>query len=1022
MNVPSGADSTQPPEGSEFSLLWLQKRKVVNDQTFKSYAIFAGGHRESVLTSHLHDKDEGDTEINGEKPKKSNDSDQLLKIGTIVGVLVSIVGFALQFTGLRLMNWSATMAQLIGMVLMTGLRVWIRLDLADRPANQVSPDGYELDWLALQLAREGSHFWPEEGKGCGPVQKGPGSWVIDNRAIRNRGHPPPDAADPDGPLGAWKARQRLGRLSGWRGRSYEMAKAVSLAIECVRKNLGDNFPQEFEWSVDGVWTKESGEEAGQGSKTFRLKFTSRGSKTSWRTDLDEIEAALSLWEYSLSKVSWCPNSAERVRFLGLASQASLRDILWWGGSPVFSLLRLAKVDTANEKIAYALGFQQIEDGPRHFGFPANVRWDPPDDYLRRLQSEPCDEYHLTSFSGRPTVELLAQELFLAFMFAAAKHVGPMPDKPMATMLNSAAITWQSFQLEHSKLQTMVQQIEQTGLATVGEAWTMIVPPLSLERKLPQPDSVIERVREHARDHEVAGHWDQVQRIYSDLLAICKTFGPEDPTYYKAASTIMDVFRIVSSTLKLQEGQLRRGDDLTQLRYAKDKLERGIKSLNKGVTFFLAKVYELEGRLDSCDESLKSAAAMGENNNPAAVEFFSRSKQVSDVPTWDMKEWVKKVESADVFGWTPLHYAASYRDDRMRRLLEIGQKPKAADTAEWTPLHYVAEKGDESAISMLLQHGADIDVRGRDGMGPLHCAAREGKDQAVNFLLEAGANEGIRDNSRSTPLHWAAWRGYPTVVVSLLLRGADREARDNYGRTPLHLAAISNAIDIVRELLLKPNAMAKDRDGNTALHLAAQSGNYEVVRLLASNREQTKAQNNYGNTVLHVAAELGYNTTVRLLVNELQVEVETRNNMGMTALHVAAVFGRNSTVQLLVNDLHANVRAKCTIEATALDLATAIHYFPVDEHGSITIPGGFNHCTIYGDIGGVGWAPASVDDDTRRADNDDISTSEQARRRITDGIFELNDYLIFRFHDIGRGEESEIKEIVTFLEDSESSRS
>lgn len=42
------------------------------------------------------------------------------------------------------------------------------------------------------------------------------------------------------------------------------------------------------------------------------------------------------------------------------------------------------------------------------------------------------------------------------------------------------------------------------------------------------------------------------------------------------------------------------------------------------------------------------------------------------------------------------------------------------------------------VSMLINAGANLDAKTRDGLTPLHCAARSGHDQVVDTLLEHGA--------------------------------------------------------------------------------------------------------------------------------------------------------------------------------------------------------------------------------------------------------------------------------------------
>lgn len=42
------------------------------------------------------------------------------------------------------------------------------------------------------------------------------------------------------------------------------------------------------------------------------------------------------------------------------------------------------------------------------------------------------------------------------------------------------------------------------------------------------------------------------------------------------------------------------------------------------------------------------------------------------------------------------------------------------------------------VSLLLEKGANIESKTRDGLTPLHCAARSGHEQVVDMLLERGA--------------------------------------------------------------------------------------------------------------------------------------------------------------------------------------------------------------------------------------------------------------------------------------------
>lgn len=82
---------TQSGDTEKFRILWLQQGENVNDQVFDSYAIFAGGNRDSILTSRLSDHHAYAEDI-------SSQPQILLWTQTlvIIGTLISVGGFIIQ--------------------------------------------------------------------------------------------------------------------------------------------------------------------------------------------------------------------------------------------------------------------------------------------------------------------------------------------------------------------------------------------------------------------------------------------------------------------------------------------------------------------------------------------------------------------------------------------------------------------------------------------------------------------------------------------------------------------------------------------------------------------------------------------------------------------------------------------------------------------------------------------------------------------------------------------------------------
>ena len=98
---------------------------------------------------------------------------------------------------------------------------------------------------------------------------------------------------------------------------------------------------------------------------------------------------------------------------------------------------------------------------------------------------------------------------------------------------------------------------------------------------------------------------------------------------------------------------------------------------------------------------------------------------------------------------------------MKDLYPKIHSPNAGDEVSFTLLHWAAGLNDSLTIIALVDAGADVNARDRDGL---------------------------------TPMHIAAWfTDNPAVITALLNAGADPKAKDNGGRTPWYYAQYNKAI-------------------------------------------------------------------------------------------------------------------------------------------------------------------------------------------------------------------------------------
>eukprot|EP00659_Diplonema_papillatum_P016075 gene16075-24615_t len=98
--------------------------------------------------------------------------------------------------------------------------------------------------------------------------------------------------------------------------------------------------------------------------------------------------------------------------------------------------------------------------------------------------------------------------------------------------------------------------------------------------------------------------------------------------------------------------------------------------------------------------------------------------------------------------------------------------------------------------MLLAAGAPVNACSRQNRTPLHEACLAGFTEFAFVLLQAGADPEIRDENECTALYLAAGAGRVGVVKELLKRKPSLECRDNGGVTPLLGACFQGQVDVV----------------------------------------------------------------------------------------------------------------------------------------------------------------------------------------------------------------------------------
>jgi ankyrin repeat protein len=127
------------------------------------------------------------------------------------------------------------------------------------------------------------------------------------------------------------------------------------------------------------------------------------------------------------------------------------------------------------------------------------------------------------------------------------------------------------------------------------------------------------------------------------------------------------------------------------------------------------------------------------------------------------------EAKEIFqGRTALGLAAeNERVAIVRLLLEHGAEVEAFNDDGETALHGAALEGWLTVMEVLVAQGhANVDAQDSSGKTPLMLAAEVGEDEAVRLLVQKGADVKLKDESGKTALDWAI-RGRKKAVVQYL---------------------------------------------------------------------------------------------------------------------------------------------------------------------------------------------------------------------------------------------------------------
>ncbi len=236
----------------------------------------------------------------------------------------------------------------------------------------------------------------------------------------------------------------------------------------------------------------------------------------------------------------------------------------------------------------------------------------------------------------------------------------------------------------------------------------------------------------------------------------------------------------------------------------------------------------------------------------------------------------------------LHSACFNEDIQLVKQFLIDIKPTVlnkkltdySSAINGTPLHIACEKENIEIIKLLVEAGADLEIKNVGRETALSIVVKKNNIKLTNYLIEQDADINAKGANGMLPIHFACAYGGKEVINLLLSKGADINVLDSLKSSLLDYTTNLRGGNIEATTTLIENGINTDYYAK-AFKEACWRNNLEIAKLLLDKGVDYKSQTTAKSELLFWICTLGHLEIVELLLGlgvDFKIKVKFKGKM------------------------------------------------------------------------------------------------------------------------------------------------